>query len=176
MDGRPVVIRLLDPPLHEFLPSHDELSATTMESDDDAVAMLVAVEEMREVNPMLGLRGCRVGLMFPRIYEMQTHSILEAARRVSAGRRSRTSAPRSARWWKPPRAALTADSIAESADFFSFGTNDLTQTTFAFSRDDAEGKFLLRYVRDGVLKENPFQVLDQDGVGRLVERACELGR
>ena len=223
MDGRPVVIRLLDPPLHEFLPNRDQLMAETLALKADGQsparrselaakeALLLAVEEMREVNPMLGLRGCRVGLMYPGIYEMQTRAVLKAARNVEAdgvlarpeimvplvshgnemflvrrrleatmqafhGEVGGATGYRIGAMIETPRAALTADRIAESAEFFSFGTNDLTQTTFAFSRDDAEGKFLMRYVQEQVLPEDPFEVLDREGVGRLVEMACELGR
>ena len=220
MDGKPVVIRLLDPPLHEFLPKYDELLAEMVELrltangsgvPADKEALFATVGEMRESNPMLGLRGCRLGLVFPEIYQMQTRAILRAARKVAAEgveaqpeimvplvshanemKRVRESLDATIQAFQrevgssvrykigtmieTPRAALTADKIAEIAEFFSFGTNDLTQTTFAFSRDDAEGKFLLGYVRDGVLDEDPFQVVDRDGVGRLVEIASSLGR
>jgi pyruvate,orthophosphate dikinase len=278
MDGLPVVIRLIDPPLHEFLPSHEELIAdvtrlrTILElnpgSLTDAVAdrvtptlekgltkvfgkkdaaramklirregtadvaptdgagpdrsvlqselaekeeLLVAVEAMREQNPMLGLRGCRLGLMVPDIVKMQTRAILEGAARVAA--EGKTPLPeimiplvghanelretraileaevqrivaeagqqvtyRFGTMIEVPRGALTADQVAEHAEFFSFGTNDLTQMGFGFSRDDAEGKFLLQYVDRKILPENPFQVLDRDGIGQLVRIGVEKGR
>jgi pyruvate, orthophosphate dikinase len=229
-DGYPVVIRLIDPPLHEFLPSYEELlvDVTRLETQgghDKELAekkeLLEAVGAMREMNPMLGLRGCRLGLLFPEINVMQTRAILEAAaevaksghkvqpkimiplvghvnelrevrRQLEAVAKEITSEVGSAVAYKfgtmieLPRAALTADQIATEAEFFSFGTNDLTQTTFGFSRDDAEGKFLLKYV-DGleepgskekikILKVNPFQTLDREGVGQLVQMAVEKGR
>ncbi|HEX6129350.1 MAG TPA: pyruvate, phosphate dikinase [Candidatus Limnocylindria bacterium] len=274
MDGLPVVIRLIDPPLHEFLPSHDELIEkvtrlrTTLELSGagvtDAVAdrvtpaiekgltrifgekdaaramklisregkasssvqsgpadmrselaeaeeLLAAVEAMREQNPMLGMRGIRLGLLIPDIVRMQTRAILEGAARVAA--EGKTPLPeimiplvghvnelaetrrileaevakvieaagaqvdyKFGTMIEVPRGALTAGEIAEHAEFFSFGTNDLTQMTFGFSRDDAEGKFLLQYVDRKILPENPFQVLDVDGVGQLVEMAVKSGR
>jgi pyruvate, orthophosphate dikinase len=229
-DGYPVVIRLIDPPLHEFLPSYEDLlvEVTRLETEGgheqelaEKRKMLEAVGAMREMNPMLGLRGCRLGLLFPEINVMQTRAILEAAtelakegkklqpkimiplvghvnelkevrRQLEAVAKEITAEGGSGVEYKfgtmieLPRAALTADQIATVAEFFSFGTNDLTQTTFGFSRDDAEGKFLLRYV-DGLeepgLKEkvkilpvNPFQTLDRDGVGQLVRMAVEKGR
>jgi pyruvate,orthophosphate dikinase len=276
MDGLPVVIRLIDPPLHEFLPPHDELLVevtrlrTLLDGDaspgvTDAVAdrvvpalgrglarvfgekdaaramklirregkvtpaadggdraamraelaekeeLLAAVEAMREQNPMLGLRGCRLGLLIPDIVKMQTRAILAAATRVTAdgvtalpeimiplvGHVNELAETRrileeevarlieSAGQQVPykfgtmievPRGALTAGQIAEHAEFFSFGTNDLTQMTFGYSRDDAEGKFLLQYVDRKILPVNPFQVLDRDGVGQLVRLATERGR
>ena len=274
MDGLPVVIRLIDPPLHEFLPSHDELIEkvtrlrTTLELTGDgmtdAVAdrvtpaiekgltrifgekdaaramkligregkagssvqagsgdlraeleeaeeLLAAVEAMREQNPMLGMRGIRLGLLIPDIVRMQTRAILAGAARVAA--EGRTPLPeimiplvghvnelaetrrvleaevekivevsgqqvdyKFGTMIEVPRGALTAGQIAEHAEFFSFGTNDLTQMTFGFSRDDAEGKFLLQYVDRKILPENPFQVLDVEGVGQLVRKATEDGR
>lgn len=220
MDGYPVIIRLLDPPLHEFLPSHEELLVRLTElrlrgGDPSLIqeteALLRAVGEMREANPMLGLRGCRLGIIFPAIYEMQVRAIFAAACEVknegvtvrpevmiplvgisSELRLIREQLERVAKEVQSsygvevpykfgtmieiPRAALTADEIAEYAEFFSFGTNDLTQTTFGYSRDDAEGKFLLQYVNRGILPENPFQVLDRKGVGKLMRMAVELGR
>ncbi len=229
-EGYPVVIRLIDPPLHEFLPSYEELlvDVTRLETNGENPTelaekrkMLEAVGSMREMNPMLGLRGCRLGLLFPEINVMQTRAILEAAaelakegkklqpkimiplvghvnelkevrRQLEAVAKQITSEEGVAIAYKfgtmieLPRAALTAGPIAEVADFFSFGTNDLTQTTFGFSRDDAEGKFLLKYVDglsepglDGkvkILPVNPFQTLDRDGVGQLVRMAAENGR
>ncbi|HEX3219761.1 MAG TPA: pyruvate, phosphate dikinase [Candidatus Limnocylindria bacterium] len=273
MDGLPVVIRLIDPPLHEFLPSHDELlekvtrlrtlleapsgqtdavadralpavekgltrifgekdaaramkligregKASAAETGDrgameaelaDAQELLAAVEQMREVNPMLGMRGCRLGLLIPDIVRMQTRAILAGAARVAA--EGRTPLPeimiplvghvnelaetrrileaevativedsgqqvdyKFGTMIEVPRGALTAGEIAQHAEFFSFGTNDLTQMTFGFSRDDAEGKFLLQYVDRKILPENPFQVLDREGVGQLVRLATERGR
>jgi pyruvate,orthophosphate dikinase len=273
MDGLPVVIRLIDPPLHEFLPSYDELVADTTRlrtlleveyGATDAVAdrrppmlekgltrvfgekdaqramrllpkvgkatpgsngdrgslatelaekteLLHAVEAMREQNPMLGLRGVRLGLMVPDIVKMQTRAILGAATRVAAEgvkalpeimiplvghvnelrETKRILEAEVARivessgqqvdykfgtMIEVPRGALTADEIAEEAEFFSFGTNDLTQMTFGYSRDDAEGKFLLQYVDRKILPVNPFQVLDATGVGQLVRTGVEKGR
>ena len=229
-EGYPVVIRLIDPPLHEFLPSYEELLVEVTRLEDRGGneqelqkkrEMLEAVGAMREMNPMLGLRGCRLGLLFPEINVMQTRAILEAAlelakegkklkpkimiplvghvnelkevrRQLEAVAKDSTSQAGAAIDYKfgtmieLPRAALTAGQIATVAEFFSFGTNDLTQTTFGFSRDDAEGKFLLKYV-DGleepgiegkvkILPFNPFQTLDRDGVGQLVSMAVENGR
>ena len=220
MDGLPVVIRLIDPPLHEFLPDHDELleQVTRLEIKSPKSRklkglreMLAAVESMREMNPMLGLRGCRLSIVMPELVEMQTRAIMEAAcQSVKRGVdvhvkimiplvghvneltfvRERLE-PVAKQVIKEkgvkvdykigtmieiPRAALTADEIASEAEFFSFGTNDLTQTCFGYSRDDAEGKFLLRYVEDKILPDNPFQTLDEEGVGKLVETAVRLGR
>ncbi len=229
-EGYPVVIRLIDPPLHEFLPSYEDLlvEVTKLETqgghEEELAgkrAMLEAVGAMREMNPMLGLRGCRLGLLFPEINVMQTRAILEAAieltqqgmklqpkimiplvghvnelkevrRQLEAVAQQITEEAgvrvdyKFGTMIELPRAALTAGQIAQVADFFSFGTNDLTQTTFGFSRDDAEGKFLLRYI-DGLeepgLKEkvkilpvNPFQTLDREGVGQLIRMAVENGR
>ena len=217
---RPVLIRLLDPPLHEFLPNRDELMAEVVKlraSRVDAAglaekeSLLAAVDDLREANPMLGLRGCRLGLMYPAIYEMQTRAVLKATHSVLAeGVRAQpeimiplvshsnemarlrerleetmerfeldTGSKISCKigaMIETPRAALAADEIAEHSDFFSFGTNDLTQTTFGFSRDDAEGKFLMSYIKEGVLLEDPFRVVDRDGVGKLIETACRLSR
>jgi pyruvate,orthophosphate dikinase len=199
MADLPVTIRLLDPPLHEFLP--DEADAT-----DER--MRRRIRQLHEENPMLGTRGCRVGIQWPEIYEMQVRAIARAAVAVAerAGeaplveimhplvgfreelRRLRELTERVMAEEAPgleylcgtmielPRAALRADEIAEVADFFSFGTNDLTQTTLGMSRDDAEGKFLTFYLEDGVLERNPFEVLDQDGVGDLMRIAVERGR
>lgn len=220
MNGLPVTIRLLDPPLHEFLPSYTELSIKLVEKKlggaskeevEEIENLARRVKAMSEMNPMLGLRGCRLGLVFPGVYEMQVKAIIEAAINVkkegyepvveimiplvALAEELRILKERLNKVAKEvieregidisykfgtmielPRAALTADEIAEHADFFSFGTNDLTQTTFGFSRDDAEGKFLPRYLEEKILKENPFEVLDKKGVGKLLEIASELGR
>jgi pyruvate,orthophosphate dikinase len=199
MAGLPVTIRLLDPPLHEFLP--DEEHAT-----DER--MRARIRALRETNPMLGTRGCRLGITHPEIYEMQIRAIARAAHAV----RERTGDPPlvevmhplvgyaeelrrldelTERVWSEeapglehlvgtmieiPRACIRAGTIAETADFFSFGTNDLTQTTLGISRDDAEEKFLRQYLEDGVIQHNPFEVLDQLGVGELMRIAVEQGR
>jgi pyruvate,orthophosphate dikinase len=220
MHGLPVIIRLIDPPLHEFLPSLEELLVEVTraqalgkpeKSYRDKVRLLAEVQNLHEQNPMLGLRGCRLGLLFPEIIEMQTRAIIEAAvalkkERVDVRpeimvplvgtleelRRTREVIDRVAQevfketktkvsylvgtMIEVPRAALTAGQIAQSADFFSFGTNDLTQMTFGVSRDDAEGKFLLRYVEEKILPRNPFETLDRDGIGRLMRFAVEEGR
>jgi len=222
MSGLPVVIRLIDPPLHEFLPKHDELIVEVTQlrergtADDDpafakARTLLAAVEALREQNPMLGLRGIRLGLMIPDITKMQTRAILNAAiavRRdggdphveimiplvghVNELAASQTLLEAEAKkvmeaagttvdykfgtMIEVPRGALTADEIAKYAQFFSFGTNDLTQMTFGYSRDDAEGGFLLSYVERKILPFNPFQQLDRAGVGQLMRIAVEKGR
>ncbi len=220
MDGLPVIIRLIDPPLHEFLPSHDELLVTVTEMHalgkkgkklKEAETMLAAVESMREANPMLGLRGIRLGITYPDILKMQVRAIFEAACLMQAkgvkvkpevmipltGHYNELAVSQGAleevakqvmqeksvdveykfgTMIEVPRAALTAAEIAKYAQFFSFGTNDLTQTTYGYSRDDAEGKFLLRYVEDKILPANPFQQLDQTGVGQLIEMAVKNGR
>ena len=211
MAGRPVTIRLLDPPLHEFLP-HDE-----KEQEELARALNIPVETVRakvealkEFNPMLGHRGCRLGITYPEITEMQTRAILEAAvelkqegvevhpeimvplvgtreeiehqRRVIEETAEKVFQEKGDRvdylvgtMIEVPRAALLADQIAEVAEFFSFGTNDLTQLTFGYSRDDA-GKFLPYYIENKILKDDPFQTLDQEGVGQLVRMGTERGR
>jgi len=220
MQGLPVIIRLIDPPLHEFLPNHDELleqvtRLRALKKSPKKLAraerMLAAVEQLREQNPMLGLRGCRLGLLFPEIIEMQVRAIAEAAselrrRRIKGMpeimvplvghveelRRSRAIIEATLKqvakeqrvhleikigtMIEVPRAALTAGEVATEAEFFSFGTNDLTQMTYGVSRDDAEGKFLKRYVSEGILPGNPFEHLDPDGVGRLMEIATSAGR
>ena len=199
MAGLPVTIRLLDPPLHEFLPDEEHARDERMRQ---------RIRALRESNPMLGTRGCRLGLMFPEIYEMQVRAIVRAARAVDERtgeaplveimhplvgfeeelRRLRELTVRVADEEAPdvdylcgtmielPRACVRADEIAEQADFFSFGTNDLTQTALGFSRDDAEGKFLTAYLEDGVLEQNPFETLDVGGVGDLMRIAVERGR
>ena len=211
MSGYPVTIRLLDPPLHEFLPhGKAEVAGLARAMNVPAARLERLVASLVEANPMLGHRGCRLGITYPEITEMQARAIFEAACRVvSRGekvtvevmiplvalveelRRQTDIVHRVARevfqaegravpylvgtMIELPRAALTADEIAKEADFFSFGTNDLTQTTFGLSRDDA-GRFLPFYVEHGILKDDPFQVLDQDGVGKLIELAVRLGR
>jgi pyruvate,orthophosphate dikinase len=222
MDGLPVVVRLIDPPLHEFLPNHAEVlvevtrkQATGVAADDPTFAaereVLRAVEALREQNPMLGLRGIRLGLMIPDLIKMQVRAILNAAiRRKQEGgqphaeimiplvghvnelaetrrildveaQQVQEAAGTTVDFMfgtmiEVPRGALTADQIAQHAEFFSFGTNDLTQMTFGYSRDDAEGGFLLSYVERGILPDNPFQTLDIEGVGQLVRTAVEKGR
>jgi pyruvate,orthophosphate dikinase len=199
MAGLPVTIRLLDPPLHEFLPPAEQVT-------DERTRR--RIKQLQESNPMLGTRGCRLGLQWPEIYEMQVRAIIRAARAVDERtgeaplveimhplvgfeeelRRLRELTVRVAEEEAPkveylcgtmielPRACIRADQIAEQADFFSFGTNDLTQTALGFSRDDAEGKFLTHYLEDGVLEQNPFETLDVDGVGDLMRIAVERGR
>ena len=198
MAGLPVTIRLLDPPLHEFLPPLEEATDERMRSK---------IRALRESNPMLGTRGCRLGLMYPEIYEMQVRAIIRAAIAVRDRGgdaplveimhplvgfqeelhrlRAMTLAAAAEEgeieflcgtMIELPRACIRADEIAEDADFFSFGTNDLTQTALGFSRDDAEGKFLTHYLQDGVLDRNPFEILDQSGVGDLMRIAVERGR
>jgi len=224
MDGLPVVIRLLDPPLHEFLPGYEELLERVVELRtrkhlkheerrelEEKEKLLTRVEAMREANPMMGLRGCRLGITRPDINEMQVRAIFDAACELKREGRDprpeimiplvghvnelkvvREQLERMGRevmtkqgvevpykfgtMIEVPRAALTADEIAEYAEFFSFGTNDLTQMTYAYSRDDAEGKFLFEYVKQGILKANPFQTLDRKGVGKLMRICVELGR
>jgi pyruvate,orthophosphate dikinase len=198
MAGLPVTIRLLDPPLHEFLPPLDQATSERMAE---------RIRALQEANPMLGTRGCRLGLLWPEIYEMQVRAIVRAATAVEERtgetplveimhplvgfaeelRRLRgitlaTAADEGELEYhigtmiELPRACVRADEIAEHADFFSFGTNDLTQTTLGLSRDDAEGKFLARYLEDGVLETNPFETLDQAGVGDLMRLAVERAR
>jgi pyruvate,orthophosphate dikinase len=213
MDGLPVTVRLLDPPLHEFLPSVEELKikqATTGLSTSEK-AELKAAEEWAEHNPMIGTRGVRLGVIKPGLYGMQVRALMAAA----AALRKKGKNPivevmipltvnreelELARGWvqaeidaatkklknKPhvtigtmietPRAAVRADQIAEAADFFSFGTNDLTQLTFGFSRDDVESRMMPAYLEQGLLKRNPFETIDQDGVGALVKLAAQQGR
>ena len=211
MKDLPVTIRLLDPPLHEFVPHQ---LATQKELAEDMHISLMAVKnkvaELEEFNPMLGHRGCRLGNTYPEITEMQTRAIIEAALNlkkkgiiarpeimvplvcnynefVEQENIIRTTANKVFKerndriefkvgtMIEIPRAALIADRIAERADFFSFGTNDLTQMTFGYSRDDA-GKFLPIYLEKGILKVDPFEVIDQEGVGMLMEMATERGR
>ena len=227
MEGKPVTIRLIDPPLHEFLPSHETLIRETTElktrmhlqKEEESVAalyeeksrLLAEVEGMKEANPMLGLRGVRLSIVMPGLVVMQTRAILQAAAKlikqgkavfpeimiplVSTVNELRVVQGQLEAVAKKvveeqgveipylfgtmieiPRAALTAGEIAEYAQFFSFGTNDLTQTTFGYSRDDAEGKFLQRYVEQKILPTNPFETIDQAGVGRLMKLAVQEGR
>jgi pyruvate,orthophosphate dikinase len=220
MAGLPVTIRLLDPPLHEFLPNAHELIAEVAllrcnGEDPTRLAerekLLREVERLSETNPMMGLRGCRLGLTFPEINEMQVRAIFEAAcelhregvdvvpevmiplvghvnelARVRAQLEGVAKAVMAEQGCEVeyhfgtmielPRAALTADRVAQEAEFFSFGTNDLTQMTFGYSRDDAEGKFLTRYTDLKILPNNPFEVLDREGVGALMRMAVDKGR
>jgi pyruvate,orthophosphate dikinase len=212
MKGLPVTIRLLDPPLHEFLPQEDkdiEDLARTMKVTVNSVRH--KIDSLHEFNPMLGHRGCRLGITYPEIYDMQVRAIMEAAcelvknegfsiipeimipliatvKELQVLKQNAVAICEDViaqygvkleyligTMIELPRAALTADLIATEAEFFSFGTNDLTQTTFGLSRDDA-GKFLPFYVEHGILEEDPFVSLDQTGVGKLVKMACELGR
>jgi pyruvate,orthophosphate dikinase len=220
MDGKPVIMRLIDPPMHEFLPPREELieEVTRLRCTDPDSKELVEKEKMLrevnnlwEVNPMMGLRGCRAGIMYKGLTEMQTRAYFQAACRCAkrgidvhpevmiplVGHVNELILERSkleevaqqvieeegievpaifGTMIEVPRAALTAGEIAGHAQFFSFGTNDLTQMTYGYSRDDAEGKFLLQYVERGILPNNPFQTLDQVGVGRLMEICVEDGR
>jgi pyruvate,orthophosphate dikinase len=225
MDGLPVTIRLLDPPLHEFLPSSKEielaLARPTIKPSKDLFAdfggkrgteaALREIMALEENNPMLGLRGCRLGILYPDIYRVQVQAIIEAACNVKkrggdpvveimvplvATKEELTSVATDLRaaatevlekrgvelpymvgtMIELPRAAMVADDIAEEAEFFSFGTNDLTQTAFGFSRDDVEGKFMARYLDNKILATNPFESLDERGVGEMVQIACERGR
>src|SRR5947199_1967393 len=229
MEGLPVTIRLLDPPLHEFLPNMEELLGElselklslqrapsirdmdrTLDEIDGKRKLLLQVERLREANPMLGHRGCRLGLIYPEVTRMQVRAIFEAACEVQGegvevkpeimvplvstaeelrnqaelihevarqvtGDHGMDVAYSVGTMIELPRAALTADKIAEHADFFSFGTNDLTQTTFGLSRDDS-GRFLPAYVDRKILSDDPFQVLDTEGVGELVRIGAERGR
>jgi pyruvate,orthophosphate dikinase len=221
MEGFPVIIRLLDPPLHEFLPDKEEVmnemfklrSGKQSDSEKQRLADLQkifeAIKSLEEFNPMLGFRGCRLGISYPEIYEMQVRAIIRAASKViqedkqifpeimiplvghvnelkvlrerleevarqEAG--SKRVEYKFGTMIEIPRACLTADKIAEYADFFSFGTNDLTQMTFGYSRDDAEGKFLAKYIESGILENDPFSTVDVDGVGELMKMAVQKGK
>ena len=219
MDGFPVTIRTLDPPLHEFLPRREDLLVEIAKLEitkpkspklKELRTLLNRVEQLHEVNPMLGLRGCRLGITYPEITEMQARAIFEAAVKVAkegvkvkpevmipltTGLKEMANQAAIVRRMAEevfheketkveylvgtmielPRAALVADEIAKDAEFFSFGTNDLTQTTFGFSRDDV-GKILTAYLAQGILKQDPFATLDQDGVGQLIKIAVHKGR
>jgi pyruvate,orthophosphate dikinase len=212
MEGRPVTIRLLDPPLHEFLPHTDEEVAAVAEATGlDGRKLLARARDLAETNPMLGHRGCRLGVAYPEIYEMQVRAIAEAAHEVAAagkappvveimhplvakGEEMKYLAALTARVVQAvekevgaaipckvgtmielPRAALRAGDLAAHAEFFSFGTNDLTQTTFGISRDDS-GRFLNAYIDKGIFERDPFVTLDVDGVGDLIRMAAERGR
>jgi pyruvate,orthophosphate dikinase len=230
MDGLPVTIRLLDPPLHEFLPDVQELAIkdATVGLTEEEGRLWEAAKTWHEFNPMLGTRGVRLGVIKPGLYAMQVRALMEAAlERVgvgghpiveimipltvtreelalargwvegavsdalaagsTGGRSKKAAATRRATtsgaldviigtMIETPRAALRAAEIAEEADFFSFGTNDLTQMTFGFSRDDVEGRMMSTYLEEGLLKRNPFEVVDPDGVGELVRLGVERGR
>lgn len=220
MEGLPVTIRLLDPPLHEFLPNAEELSVEITKlqltgGDEKEIRekemLLHKVRALSEFNPMLGHRGCRLGISFPEVYAMQAKAIFQAAAQLTKEghhvipeveiplvidqnelhylREIVENMAKEAMeatgitfeytvgtMIEMPRAALLADQVAQDADFFSFGTNDLTQTTLGFSRDDAEGKFMSEYLNKKILKDNPFMVLDRQGVGKLMRMAVELGR
>ena len=221
MEGFPVIIRLLDPPLHEFLPDKEEVmnemfrlrtgskSGKEREKLADLERIFETIKNLEEFNPMLGFRGCRLGISYPEIYEMQVRAIIRAASKVIDERKTiypeimiplvghvnelkvlrqrLEDVAREEAGKKPveykfgtmieiPRACLTADKIALYADFFSFGTNDLTQMTFGYSRDDAEGKFLARYIEDGILESDPFSTVDIDGVGELMKIAVSRGK
>ncbi|HKR89511.1 MAG TPA: pyruvate, phosphate dikinase [Phenylobacterium sp.] len=212
MEGLPVTIRLLDPPLHEFLPhTEEDVAAVAAATGLDAAKLLRRAQELHEVNPMLGHRGCRLGVSYPEIYEMQVRAIIEAACEIVAQGKPapipeimhplvakgeemkflRELTDRTAKavvaekgcaidykvgtMIELPRAAIRAGDLAENAEFFSFGTNDLTQTTFGISRDDS-GRFLNAYIEKGIFEKDPFVSLDQDGVGDLVRLAAERGR
>jgi pyruvate, orthophosphate dikinase len=220
MDGLPVVIRLIDPPLHEFLPKHDKLLEDITRAEargergpelEEKKRIFEAVSRLHEQNPMLGLRGCRLGILFPEIVEMQVKAIAQAAARLKqeglnpipeimvplVGTRAEMALERErlehvvmevfkargvdvtykfGACMEVPRACLVAGQIAETAEFFSYGTNDLTQTSFGYSRDDAEGKFLGEYLKEHVLAANPFETIDREGVGELVRIGIERGR
>jgi pyruvate,orthophosphate dikinase len=212
MGDLPVTIRLLDPPLHEFLPHGDaELAEVAQATGENVEAMRRRAAELAEANPMLGHRGCRLGISFPEIYEMQARAIFEGALAVAkatgkapvpeimiplVGVKKELEITRAqidkvavevfngsgrqihytvGTMIELPRAAIVADKIAEIADFFSFGTNDLTQTVFGLSRDDA-GKFLPQYVEQGILPKDPFVSIDVEGVGAMIRLATERGR
>ena len=214
LEGRPMTVRFLDPPLHEFLPQKnmtEEIAALAKELNTTSDAIIAKIDALHEFNPMMGHRGCRLAVTYPEIAEMQTRAVIEAAMnvrketgwdiepeimiplvgerkelayvkkvvedtiKVVEKERNETIAYKIGTMIEIPRAAVTADEIAKEAEFFSFGTNDLTQMTFGFSRDDA-GKFLGAYYDKKIYESDPFAKLDQDGVGKLVEMAAKLGR
>ena len=217
MDGLPTTIRLLDPPLHEFLPNITELSVRVAlaeargEANENDLRLMQAVHSLHEQNPMLGLRGVRLGLVVPGLFDLQVRAIAEATAQLikmgkdpqpeimiplvgsvqeleiietdsqegpRRGRRAdrRATSPLIGTMIELPRAALTAGQIAEAAEFFSFGTNDLTQTTWGFSRDDVEAAFFSTYLEMGIFGVSPFETLDVEGVGELVKIGTERGR
>jgi len=212
MEGYPVTIRLLDPPLHEFLPRMEDLIRSVYErKDKNAEEMLKRIRELVEVNPMMGQRGVRLGIVYPEIYEYQIRAVLEASvelikqgvhvetqimvpqvgisaelvtikgifdkvKQEVENRYGVTLNVKFGTMIEVVRACLTSDSIASIAEFFSFGTNDLTQAVFSFSREDVEGKFLPLYLEKGILKDNPFQTIDRDGVGKAMRIAVEQAR
>jgi pyruvate,orthophosphate dikinase len=219
MNGYPVIIRLIDPPLHEFMPPEEELleEVITMRVKGETKGLaekeklLADIRGMHESNPMMGLRGVRLSIYMPQIVEMQVRAIFEAAADCTLDgvvvkpevMIPLTGTVNELKWIQPrlvriadtvmqekkvnfsykfgtmieiPRAAVTAGEIAEFAEFFSFGTNDLTQMTFGYSRDDAERNFLVTYIAEGILPRNPFQTIDRSGVGRLMKMAIEDGR
>jgi pyruvate,orthophosphate dikinase len=219
MDGQPVIIRLIDPPLHEFMPDEEklleEVIAMRVKGEtkglDEKEKLLASIRGLHESNPMMGLRGVRLSIYMPEIVEMQVRAIFEAAADCTLKgvvvkpevMIPLTGTVNELKWIQPrleriakavmeekgvnfsykfgtmieiPRAAVTAGEIAKLAEFFSFGTNDLTQMTFGYSRDDAERNFLIKYVEEGILVKNPFQTLDREGVGRLMDIAVSEGR
>jgi pyruvate,orthophosphate dikinase len=217
MKGLPVTVRLLDPPLHEFLPSTEELAIKRAKEGSlsaEEEKLFEAAEQWHEFNPMLGTRGVRLGVVKPGLYAMQVRALMEAAADIASDKTIKqrpvieimipltVTGPELAlaRSWveeavatatkgvknpievligtmvETPRGAIRADDLAEHAEFFSFGTNDLTQMTFGFSRDDVEGRMMTAYLEQGLLKRNPFETLDQSGVGALVAEAVEKGR
>jgi pyruvate,orthophosphate dikinase len=217
MTGLPVIVRLIDPPLHEFMPDESDLLEEVIENrikgqeDQEKVELLRSVQAMHESNPMMGLRGVRLSVVMPEIVGMQVRAIFEAAADVKLRgldphpevmipltghiNELKVIQPKLEKigaqvmeekgvefdykfgtMIEIPRAGLTADQIADTTEFFSFGTNDLTQFTFGYSRDDAERNFLVTYIEDGILPENPFQTIDRDGVGQLMKMTVEKGR
>ncbi|OQY35392.1 MAG: pyruvate, phosphate dikinase [Anaerolineaceae bacterium 4572_5.2] len=219
MTGKPVIIRLIDPPLHEFMPDHDEVFERVItkrvKGESDGLAededLLTAITSLHESNPMMGMRGVRLSVVFPGMVKMQVRAIFEAACQIKKEglapkpevmipltghvNELKVIQPQLEEVAKAvmeeqgveveykfgtmieiPRACVTADEIAKEAEFFSFGTNDLTQMAFGYSRDDAEAGFLLKYVEDGILPENPFQTIDRNGVGQLMKMAIDKGR
>jgi pyruvate,orthophosphate dikinase len=210
LEGKPVTIRLLDPPLHEFVPTEEkDIEALAKAQNKDVETIRAIIQGLHETNPMLGHRGCRLGVTYPEITAMQARAIVEAALAVKGSHpeimiplvgnltefrnqravimdtveeikkekklKSLPLAIKIGTMIEVPRAALTADEVAKEAEFFSFGTNDLTQMTCGFSRDDA-GMFINDYIKLGLYEYDPFQTLDQEGVGRLIKQAAQLGR